>query len=445
MARLRGSGLGGRFARGAGGALILKAAATGIGFGLQLLLARLLGAESYGVYTYAFSWVTVLVVFGRFGLGNAVVRFVAEYEATEQWASLRALLRRSALWTATISLLVTVAAVLVVRLLEPRLEGDLPAALYAGLLILPFYSLLGVQDATARGFRRPVVSQVPDAIVRPLLMGALLLAGWWWLSTELSAIHAMLALDVAIVVALVLSVVIVRGLVPRSARVVAPDFSRRSEWWGVALSMGLVGGMNILRNRVDILMIGAFLGPEPVGFYAAAARYAELMLFALQAVNAFSGPMIAGLFARGQRAEIQRLVGFAALAISALAVPVGIALLVFGRPLLGLFGREFEVAYDSLVWLTAGQLASALAGSVGLLMTMTGNHRAVARIVGGSAILNVAMNAVLIPRMGIEGAAAATAVTAAASNGAMWLLVWRRLGVDPTLLGLLRRRARRDG
>ena len=79
-------------------------------------------------------------------------------------------------------------------------------------------------------------------------------------------------------------------------------------------------------------------------------------------------------------------------------------------------------------------------GSVGLLMTMTGNHRAVAWLVTASSAFNVLLNALLIPIAGIEGAAVATALTAGLSNIVMCVLVWRRLGIDPTLLSFVLRK-----
>jgi O-antigen/teichoic acid export membrane protein len=439
--RLRGEGTGARLARGASGAFGVKIAAAGLGFGLQVLLARQLGTEQYGIFTYAFSWIAVLVLFARLGLSNSVVRYVGTYEATRSWARLRGLLRRSDQWVAGASLAVAGAAAALVFALRERMDPELEKALYLGLGILPLYAALGVKESCVLGFRRPVAGQIPDAVLRPALTGIFVLALVACLTAPVTASVAMLAADAAIMVGFVVAWSLLRRSTPKAVGSAEVDLSPSREWWSLALSLLLIGGMNILRGRTDVLMIGALLDTTDVGFYAASARYADLMLFALQAVNVYAGPVIAGLFARERTSEIQRLVSLAALAIAGIALPLAATLFFLGRPLLRIFGPDFEVGYEALAWLTGGQLVNALSGPVGLLMTMTGHHRSVARVVGVSALANVALNFALIPRYGIAGAAMATAFTAAASNVGMCILVWKRLDVDPTLLSFARRKS----
>jgi O-antigen/teichoic acid export membrane protein len=72
-------------------------------------------------------------------------------------------------------------------------------------------------------------------------------------------------------------------------------------------------------------------------------------------------------------------------------------------------------------------------------MTMTGHHRPAARIVGASAVLNLTLNVILIPRFGIAGAGMATAASIVLANLGMVIFVRRKLGFDPTLLGFIYR------
>jgi O-antigen/teichoic acid export membrane protein len=113
-------------------------------------------------------------------------------------------------------------------------------------------------------------------------------------------------------------------------------------------------------------------------------------------------------------------------------VPTAAGVIVLGRFLLGLFGDEFVAAYPALVILAAGQIVNALCGTVGSLMIMTRLHREAATVFGGAAALNIALNAVLIPRFGLNGAAIATSTTVVLWNVVMVVLVVRKLGVNPT-------------
>jgi O-antigen/teichoic acid export membrane protein len=113
-----------------------------------------------------------------------------------------------------------------------------------------------------------------------------------------------------------------------------------------------------------------------------------------------------------------------------------LVLILFGRWILAaVFGDEYAVGATALAILAAAQLANAAAGSVGQLLSMTGHERDAARGVALSALVNVALNALLIPRWGMNGAAAASAASLITWNVLLAILVHRRLGLHSTALG----------
>jgi hypothetical protein len=123
---------------------------------------------------------------------------------------------------------------------------------------------------------------------------------------------------------------------------------------------------------------------------------------------------------------------FAALAAAAAAV-------LFGAEILTLFGPTFSAGHTALVILVFGHLVRAGTGLVGDLLGLTGHQKLNAWVLALSAVLNVILNALLIPRYGIAGAAAATAVSMAFWNVGLWLLGRRKLGVDTSIIYALRR------
>lgn len=72
--RLRGTGHGAVLARGALGVFIVKITGAGVLFGLHVLLARLLGVGQYGIYVYAISWISIMVVLCLLGFHTSLVR-----------------------------------------------------------------------------------------------------------------------------------------------------------------------------------------------------------------------------------------------------------------------------------------------------------------------------------------------------------------------------------
>jgi O-antigen/teichoic acid export membrane protein len=54
-------------------------ASAGVTAGSQLLIARLIGAETYGVYAYVIAWMTILAYLSALGFDIALLRFVSVY------------------------------------------------------------------------------------------------------------------------------------------------------------------------------------------------------------------------------------------------------------------------------------------------------------------------------------------------------------------------------
>ena len=141
-----------------------------ISFGVHLLMARLLGAESYGYFVYATSWMAILLLGCNIGLKPTVVRFVAAYNARGEWGSVRGLLRCSTGWTIAASAAVTILSAIALWLLRPRFD-ELGTTLALIALAMPFMALADVWSSAVRGLGAVARSQYPASIVQHVLVG----------------------------------------------------------------------------------------------------------------------------------------------------------------------------------------------------------------------------------------------------------------------------------
>ena len=80
-----------------------------------------------------------------------------------------------------------------------------------------------------------------------------------------------------------------------------------------------------------------------------------------------------------------------------------------------------------------------------MVLSMTGHQNLTARILALGAVLNVLLNLVLVPRLGLEGGAVATTVALAAWNAMAVWAVWSRLGLGATAFSWSRRTTRDGG
>lgn len=416
--------------RGTSTAFGIYVSGAAITFALHVLLARIMGVEHYGVYVYVLAWLNILVLFAKLGMDTASLRFVAAYAAREEWGALSGILRYSALLVLATSILVSGVGIIAVWVLQERISLELAHAFWFGFALLPIMALAHIRQAALRALRRVASAQIPEFVLRPLLLAALVVALFYFGSRITGDIAMALDLAAASVAFLVGSLWLYRGL-PTSLKGIRPVYRSR-EWFVVGLPLFLMSGMYLAHYQIDVLMIGSILGAREAGIYAVATRMATVVLLGLIAVNAIAASMISEFYATDRIDELQRMVSFAARGILAISVPIGLGLVVLGQWGLSFFGPEFSEGYVALVILTAGQLINALAGSVGFLMTMTGHEREAAYIMAVSAIVNVGLNAVLIPAFGLEGAAFATAFSTALWNGVMLVYVQKRLGINST-------------
>ena len=127
-----------------------------------------------------------------------------------------------------------------------------------------------------------------------------------------------------------------------------------------------------------------------------------------------------------------------------MSLPIALAFIVFGREILALaFGQAYAGADLALAILALGQLVNAGAGSVGILLIMSGNQRRAASGVAFGAGLNVVLGVLLIPPYGVNGAAVAAAAGLVLSNLLLVDIARRTLGIHSTALGRIGRRQRK--
>ena len=88
--------------------------------------------------------------------------------------------------------------------------------------------------------------------------------------------------------------------------------------------------------------------------------------------------------------------------------------------------------------LSIAQLVNGFFGIVWPLLVMTGHERNGVYGLLAASLLNVPLNALLIPPYGVVGAAIATGISIIVWNLLFWFTVHRKLGIDGSILGLLR-------
>jgi O-antigen/teichoic acid export membrane protein len=420
---------------GAAGTASLQVTSLVLGLVSSILLARLMGPAGYGTYAYALALVTVMAVPTYLGLPRLIVRQMARYQVNEQWGLMRGLLIRANQAVLAISLATAAVAAGFAWMLRHVYSSEALLTFAASLALLPLLGLGAVRLAALRGLRHVLLGQMPDMLVRnAAFVLALLLAALLW-GEHLTPFSAMAMQVGATALAFGIGAILLIRNIPAAAKASQPDYEMKA-WLGSALPFMLIGCMQIISTKTDIVMLGFYRPAEDVGVYRVAVQIAMLVVFPLTAVNMVIAPHMARLWAQQDKATFQKMVTWSARGILLLSLPLALLFIGAGELLLSLvFGAAFAAGALPLAILAGGQLVNAGTGSVTSILSMTGHERAAAQAVAVGAAANIVLNVTLIPLWGMAGAAVATLMALVIWNVYMVIYVWCVLKLDPTILG----------
>jgi len=421
--------------RGSATALLVTVVAQTLTFGLQVLLARILGPVEFGLYSYAFAWFGVCLILAKLGMDAALIRLVAELVATGRASTLRGLIRFARGAGVTAAMVISLIAVLVVTGTSGTRVASLTGVILAGALLLPVAVYSELTAAALRGLRRVGVALAGDGILRPLVVAGALVTASLALPGNLSGWSALLFYVLGTLASLVMTGSVLSRSVPRASA--ASDSQVGARCLRLGLSLLLANASLAAMYAVDTLLLGVLTDTTTAGYYSVASRIAVFVLFVMNAAQTFAAPMLASAAAGGVRADVLGVVRTLNVMSIAAGVPIGLGLLIGAEPLLGVFGPDFREASGALRILAVSQMLNVLTGPTGLTLSMTGNERPLVVLLICGLALQIALNLVLIPPLGLAGAAMAALVAHMVWNIAGVVVVRVRLGIDITAANLL--------
>jgi O-antigen/teichoic acid export membrane protein len=417
----------------AGKVFLVRVGSAMLALASQVLLARWMGRFEFGIYIYVWTWVLMIGALSDFGLSSAARRFIPEYTELKSLDRLRGFLTGSRWLAFGVATGIGIAGAIGVTLLAPWLDHFAVVPLYLACVTIPVYGLVQVQAGIAQSYDWPNLALMPFYIWRQLTITVLMGAAYLF-SAPTGAVTAMI---VAVVTTWAVTIAQLVMLDRRlKAKVPAgPKLYETKTWVATSLPIFVVEGFYLLLTYVDILALEHYRSPDEVAVYYAGARLLAIVAFVYFAIAGATTHKFTQYHISGDQ---KRLASFFAETIKWTFWPSLLAcalILALGRPLLGLFGAGFESGYDVMFILAVGMLSRAAVGPAERLLNMLGERKQCALIYAVAFAINLVLCVVLIPRMGIEGAAVATSSALVMESIALYLVAKRRLGFHVFLMG----------
>jgi O-antigen/teichoic acid export membrane protein len=409
---------------------VLKVLGAGLTFLLSVVIARFFGADGSGVYSIALTVLTIATVFGRLGMDNTVVRFVAGGAATENWVSVKGLYRNAMVLSGAASLGTSLLLVLTAPFIAQTVfhKPDLTAPIrWMALAVTPTV-MCTMLAAMLQGLRRIFASTLLSAVAGS---GFALLA-LWLVGPVFGPLGAIWAYATG-------SVLSAAGAwwwwhrVTPMLRHVRGEFDRRTLvesgmplLWATSMSMAM--------NWIATFALGVWGTTADVGIFNAASRVTFLVSFVLIAVNIISAPKFAALFEAGELDVLASMARNSTRLMILLAAPVLVVFLAVPRTIMGIFGSEFVRGSAVLSILAVAQGANVIAGSVGHLLMMSGHERQVRNSNLVAAVTCLVCSVALVPLLHGLGAAIAVATSQIVRDFVEVDMVRRHLGIGALFL-----------
>jgi len=409
---------------------------TGVGFVTTFVLARTMGAAHYGYYSFALATASLLSVPAMLGMGHLLMREVSVFNRNGDWAHLNGIVLRSFLMVVGTSSIAASGAFVWFKLLNGEADAGMGVAFVVGLILVPLMCMTRLGEAVLRGFEKPVSAALAQNLVQPVLFLAFILAALLFSNKALLGPDAVRLNAVASGLALVFLGYLLARNWPREARSRTPAYATKA-WLLAGIPFAVHASLEAINQQTPVIALGLFADAAETGVYRVTSRLAQFITFAVVAINLPMAPRFAAFGKSGEMQEIEILATKASLFAFAVALPQALVLVVFGQRILDFFGSEFSMGATALSIAAVSMVINAVLGPLETILMMTNRARLAAIGVFLNATLIVSLCFWLIPLYGINGAALSAGISAVCYKLLLSVLVWRTLGIRPSLIGLV--------
>jgi len=427
---VNGHGLKSKLVRDGIGSLVLRLLTIILSFLMSVVLAKSLGAEGYGIYSYVFAIVSILSIPAEFGLPTLVLRETAKNVANENWNLVKGIWQWSSKIVAFLMVLMFIGALIAYLILDDQFSQIYQRTFLLGLILIPLLSLGHLRGSALKGLKKVLLGQLPEQIITPSGLIILVLILSYIFSKEMTPDLAMGLYGLSAGIAFLVGAVLLIKQTPQEVRKVK-GIAEEKKWLLSAIPLALVNGIALLNKWISIVILGLYVSSAEVGIFRVAIQISILASSGLQVVNLVIAPQFASLYAKGDLQRLQRLATVGARAVLLFNLLVTAFFVLFGKFFLNLvYGQEYVIGYSAMLILLVGQFINSATGSVGFLLNMTDREKLTVRGTTAAVIINIVLNLILSPILGINGSAIAIAISVAISNIILWWLVRKHLGIN---------------
>jgi O-antigen/teichoic acid export membrane protein len=376
-----------------------------IAFLAQVIAARFLSASSFGGITTGTALVNIGAIIAGLGFGPGLTRYLPRLDAGEKAAVTRFAYLLTVPFSVVLGALVSLNATFIASRVfdDPAVAESIrvfgAAIPFAAVLALAIGGIRGQQIARYRIY----IKNILHPVLRFALVGVAVLYG-------LGEVGVAFAYAIPYVVGAVLATALLFRSLSAWDRERTPGSDLREEFLSYSLPFTVAGMAGFLYRSIDIFLLLYLIDSSAVGIYAVAYAAARLILMFSTAFNFLGSPVASELEADGDITDALSVNSTILRWLVMASIPALVPLVFFPAEFISIIYRpSYAEGASALVILAIAFAIHNVFSAQRNLLEAVGNSRIIAvnNVLAGA--LNVGLNLLLIPRLGIDGAALATA------------------------------------
>jgi O-antigen/teichoic acid export membrane protein len=367
---------------------------------LTLFVTRVSGAHVYGLFVLATAVADIASRISIFGMDKSLLVFIpktAERDASESRRVLSASFRIALLLGGVASAVLFCAGPSIgAGLLDEPALG--PPLRIIALSILPFTFLTLFLSAT-KALKIMSYDALVSGLVFPLLL-LLCATPIIWIDRDVVWLTAAYAITTVVAAGIALLFFarhwsVMQSFIASTKRTLRPMVR-------FSTPLALHDGVQLLGARLELFILAFFVGPAEIGIYAVAVELATVIR---QTLDPILIPLVAGPESEADKPRVEAHLSRAVRWILIVGSIYVAAVLLFGEPLLEIFGPGFSRGVTALIVLATAHAVNAAMSLVDSAMMASGRPHV--NLLNALAFLGVhiGLSLYLVPRYGIVGAA----------------------------------------
>jgi O-antigen/teichoic acid export membrane protein len=385
----------------------------------RVILARTLTQSEYGIYSLAFVILSVVVVISTLGLQEGATRQIAFYRGKKNEKKVKSVIFSSIELAIFASIFLSLILFFTSDFISAIFHiPDLSMPLKIFSAAIPFTVLVNIFVTIFRGFDlvkpRVYFQEILRNLLFVLFLITVVILGLSFMEIfyvyVVSLMLTCIAFAVYTIKKLPLSIYPIKK-VDRDTKVIRRDLLVFS------LPLLAVTVLVMMMTWTDTLMLGYFKTPDLVGLYNVAIPISQLLPIFLYSTAFIYIPIASGMFSQNLKDELRKSYAVLTKWVFSATLPFFLIIFLFPDAVLNiLFGPKYIGASEALRILSLGMFVHTFLGANGATLIVTGKTRLhmVDDLI--AVIINILLNTLLIPKIGITGAAIASTTSLVITN-----------------------------